>query len=400
MNQTSLKLFALPIFVCLEFEPNYTASSPAHMEIDKINLEEFLDESTSVFWVLDTRINKLEFISKSIEKLLNIKHEQMLEDPLCWVNQISLESLPHINSSYFKQKYLDHGNMEIPIELGFGQNKWLGIHWSRSIKNPNIITGWASDISAELEKKNSRKPIKDYMNDIYKYNTSGLVNINHELKSPINRILGLARLIEAANEEEGDLGNVVEMIEYNAGRLLGSINSLLELSKMGSKNEFAKLSQVDLSKTLFKLIPHYEKLASEKGIKIHFELDDFNLLLLGDEYLLSECCKIVIDNAIKFTEKGSITVRARSVSGTTKDSNRIELRIQDSGIGMHKEFLNSIFIPFKQESSGYNRNYRGLGIGMTLAKYYLKLLSGNIALESQKGEGTTVTMSFDQLSSN
>jgi len=160
------------------------------------------------------------------------------------------------------------------------------------------------------------------------------------------------------------------MIEYNAGRLLGSINSLLELSKMGSKNEFAKLSQVDLSKTLFKLIPHYEKLASEKGIKIHFELDDFNLLLLGDEYLLSECCKIVIDNAIKFTEKGSITVRARSVSGTTKDSNRIELRIQDSGIGM------------------------------TLAKYYLKLLSGNIALESQKGEGTTVTMSFDQLSSN
>jgi len=125
--------------------------------------------------------------------------------------------------------------------------------------------------------------------------------------------------------------------------------------------------------------------------KIEYKItnDASSAIISADKYSVYQIFTNLIDNAIKYTEKGEI-----SVSVNSTNENRVEIKISDTGIGMSDEYMPNLFMPFTQEEQGYSRTYEGNGLGLALVKKYCELNQADIKVESKKDEGTIVTVTF------
>ena len=129
--------------------------------------------------------------------------------------------------------------------------------------------------------------------------------------------------------------------------------------------------------------------AERKGITLSSAIETTDAGVVFDEYCLNQALTNLLDNAIKFTDRGAVTLRLyRATDGT------LSLELHDTGIGIGQEFLPKLFTPFSQEQSGNTRRFEGTGLGLTLVRKYLELNSSRISVESEKGNGTTFTVSF------
>ena len=218
-----------------------------------------------------------------------------------------------------------------------------------------------------------------------------LANISHEIRNPLNVMVGYTDMLrdilegKITQKEKAHL----KTIEQNAYRLMRIVNRILEYSQLETGT--IKLSPRLLNLNLFikSLIREYKPEAEEKGLQLYFESVVKNAEVMIDEISISHALSNIIDNAIKYTEKGEIRIKL------TRPNKYLTLSIADTGVGISKVFVSRLFDPFSQESEGYSKKkYEGTGIGMAIVKKHLDL--NNVALEinSEKGRGTTITLFF------
>lgn len=131
--------------------------------------------------------------------------------------------------------------------------------------------------------------------------------------------------------------------------------------------------------------------AENKGLMLSFSSDLSQGLIKGDEYCVTQALTNIVDNAIKYTEKGRIDIALND------NNDQIILFIKDTGIGISEEYLDEIFEVFTQESTGYTKRFQGVGLGLALSKRYLELCQATIDVESEKGVGTTFTLTFQKV---
>ena len=216
-------------------------------------------------------------------------------------------------------------------------------------------------------------------------------NISHEIRTPLNGILGMTSLIKESlaqyvSKDEVDYFNA---IDSSSKRIVRTTDMILNFSRL-------QVGEFSVSKKLLKLpaiinnlMTEYKSTADINSLEFTFENKCGDGSILADSYCISHAISNLIDNALKYTQKGFVKVTLyKDVNGT------LILDVKDSGIGIEEKYLKHLFEPYTQEEIGYSRPYEGIGLGLSLVKKFLDLNSSSISVVSKKGEGTTFTIHF------
>jgi PAS domain S-box-containing protein len=221
--------------------------------------------------------------------------------------------------------------------------------------------------------------------------SSFLANMSHEIRTPLNIILGYNELIAERLSELGDESHrqFLDAVANAGRRLQDTIHSILDLSKIEAQSFEVKPVEIDLKERIEMLVRDFQVLAARKGLKLDAEIDARADKVLFDEYCLNQALANLLQNAIKFTENGRITIKL------THDSDgSLCIRVIDTGVGIDADYLPKLFEPFSQEDSGYSRNFEGAGLGLALTRNYLALNGARLGVESEKGVGSVFTIHF------
>lgn len=215
-----------------------------------------------------------------------------------------------------------------------------------------------------------------------------LSTMSHEIRTPMNAIIGLTNLMLEENPREDQVESL-GLLKFSGENLLALINDILDFNKIeAGKVELEHIS-FNLKDIVQKHINLLKSRATKKGIQLNLSLDDhLPPVVAGDPTRLGQILNNLIGNAIKFTEKGAVTLSLR-VEQQRGEESRIEFMVQDTGIGIAGDKLDSIFENFSQASSDTTRKYGGTGLGLSIAQRLVHLMGGEIQVKSTPGVGTT-----------
>ena len=217
-----------------------------------------------------------------------------------------------------------------------------------------------------------------------------LANMSHEIRTPMNAILGDLQLLENTSLPD-ELRAVLKNASYSGQSLLTIINDILDYSKIESNQLQLEKASFSLTEVLDSITYDLDSLVSEKRIGFTVNKDEsYNEYWMGDLVRVKQIILNLSSNAVKFTEKGSVKINASSKVFKGKEA--IYLEVVDSGIGMSKEVTEHIFVRFTQADSSTTRKYGGTGLGMSITISLVKMMGGEIDIQSKQGLGTTVTI--------
>jgi len=238
----------------------------------------------------------------------------------------------------------------------------------------------------ELEEAKSRAEAANHAKSDF------LANISHEIRTPLNGILGMAQVLAAA-PLAAEQKEQVEAIVDSGKSLMAIVNDVLDLSKI----EAGRLEITPVDHDLGHLMRRLQKLwivrAEEKGIKLIVASDaSLPPRLKFDPVRARQCISNLMSNAIKFTERGMITVLASAESAA--DGATVVVRVEDTGIGMDEETRGKLFQPFTQADASTSRRFGGTGPGLSITRRLARLMGGDVTVESTPKRGTVFTLTF------
>ena len=230
---------------------------------------------------------------------------------------------------------------------------------------------------------------KDKAEEINRLKSAILNNMSHELRTPLIAIMGFADILESEINDPA-LKNMLSMISQGGKRLSETLNLILDLSKMESENLSIVTQPINLSELTRNITAAYEGAAKAKDITFKTVITE-NLVINTDERIYSQILDNLMNNAVKFTNTGGISVfldkEIKSMVGEEKYF--VVLKVVDTGIGLAPEDFNLIFEEFRQVSAGLSRSFQGTGLGLTITKRFVELLGGEITVESELKKGST-----------
>jgi len=219
-----------------------------------------------------------------------------------------------------------------------------------------------------------------------------LANVSHDLRTPMNGVIGLSELLKGTRLDKEQDG-YVESIRVCADTLLTLINDILDFSKLEAGKMKISTVPLNLRETITEVVRALRYTHRERGLETIEDLEKVpeDLVVLGDPVRLHQIFMNLLSNSYKFTPKGSVTVRAK-VTREGKGRVRLECSVSDTGIGIPEEQKSRLFRPFSQADSSTARSYGGSGLGLSICKAIIEdVLGGAIWLDSTPGVGTTVT---------
>ncbi len=214
-----------------------------------------------------------------------------------------------------------------------------------------------------------------------------LANMSHEIRTPLNAITGMAHLIRRGGLTP-EQGERLDKLEAAGEHLLGVINAILDLSKIDAGKFKLEESSLRIETILANVASMLRERARAKKIDLISEAHSLPHGLLGDPIRLQQALLNYATNAIKFTERGSVTLRVKALE-EDQDSVLLRLEVQDTGIGINPETLPRLFSAFEQADNSTTRKYGGTGLGLTITRLLAQLMGGNAGAESTPGVGST-----------
>ena len=225
--------------------------------------------------------------------------------------------------------------------------------------------------------------------------SSFLSNMSHEIRTPINAVLGLNEMIIRESEEPQTL-EYANSVKSAGNSLLGIVNDILDFSKIEAGKMDILPVEYHLSSTINDLVNLIAVKAIDKNLELKFNIDkNLPSKLIGDEIRIKQCVSNVLSNAVKYTEKGSVTL---NVSYRKEGDDSIYLRFQviDTGIGIKEEDLERLYSPFVRIEETRNRSIEGTGLGMNIVKNLLALMGSRLEVKSVYGEGSDFSFEVRQ----
>jgi signal transduction histidine kinase/CheY-like chemotaxis protein len=241
---------------------------------------------------------------------------------------------------------------------------------------------------ALLDEKDALEIAKEKAEESDRLKSQFLNNLSHEIRTPMNGIIGFMSLLNTPNLDEDSREEYMKIINQSGNRLMATINDIIELSKIEAKQHRVHTHVIHVQNFFDYHYHFFAKLTREKDIQFKIELAeiDQNLYIKSDKIKLDAILSILINNAIKFTPKGSVEVHA------SIDHQELKIEVKDSGIGIPNEKMEAIFKPFTQVDGSLTRDHEGAGLGLTLCKAHVEKLGGKITVQSQVGQGSQFTV--------
>lgn len=235
---------------------------------------------------------------------------------------------------------------------------------------------------------------KDKAEESDRLKTAFLANMSHEIRTPMNGIIGFTNLLANPSLTTETMLSYIEIINKSGDRLLGTVNDLIDISKLEAGLVNILIEDTSVGDLLDSLYRFFDREAVAKGIRLNYHKasSDHPLIIRTDEKKLNSILTNLVKNAIKYTNQGSVDFGFRELEG--KDNSKLEFYIRDTGIGIPKDRQEAIFNRFEQADIEDHNVYEGSGLGLTIAQTLAELLGGRIWLESTEGKGTTFFFSL------
>lgn len=252
------------------------------------------------------------------------------------------------------------------------------------------IFGMYKDITEQKLMFELLKQEKEKIEELNQLKSNFLFNISHEIRTPLNSILGFSDLLISELEEKNllELKEFAESIKRGGKRLLNLMDNIIEISLIESSKTELSFEEINITSIMEPVVNSFRVLAQEKELFLE-ETYQTDFIIKTDVKRLSLVFRNILDNALKFTDKGGINVVTYKQEISEKQKFGV-VEIKDTGIGISKEFISKLFEPFVQESTGLNREYEGIGLGLYLSKRLVEILGGKIEIVSESNRGTTV----------
>ncbi len=286
---------------------------------------------------------------------------------------------------------------ELPIITKSGEIRWWAISGAPNFDDKHNLIGSIGihmDITNKKRLEVALLQEKQKAEEAAKTQKDFLANMSHEIRTPLNAIVGFIRELEKQDLNDIQSG-FVKNSKYASKHLLSIVNNILDLTKIEAGEMTLDHNDFDLNQIINGVVAVLESKSKQKELDLKwFISEDNNLNFKGDAIKLEQILFNCIGNAIKFTNKGSITIECNVL----KDAvffQEIELVISDTGIGMEKQYLDTIFNKFSQEENRKFRNFGGTGLGMAITKELVDLMKGTIKISSQKGKGTSISITIN-----
>jgi two-component system phosphate regulon sensor histidine kinase PhoR len=213
-----------------------------------------------------------------------------------------------------------------------------------------------------------------------------IANVSHELRTPLTSIKGFAETVEAGLGESEEK-HYVEIIRKNANRLINIVNDLLTLSALEDKGFALNLEKVNMKELITDSTKLFEKQIKEKKLTLTIELPR-EIIIKADPFRLEQVFTNLIDNAVKYTEKGSIAISC------LKENDIVTIVLKDSGPGIPNDYLERIFDRFFVVDTSRSKKLGGTGLGLSIVKHIILLHNGTISVSSVVGQGSSFTITL------
>jgi PAS domain S-box-containing protein len=258
-------------------------------------------------------------------------------------------------------------------------------------ENNNIykVLGIAYDITDRKEAEENLKTAKKRAEEYDMLKSAFLANISHEIRTPLNAIMGFSQMIKKNYPNDEQLDGYVDIIMLSSNQLLEIIKEIIEISQLVSGKSNINYSEFSLYSLMDELYSGFQLMEDSKikqGIEFKLDMKQYPLkndLIVSDKDRLSQILKNILGNAFKFTYKGKIAFGCKRL-----DAFKLHFFVSDTGIGIEESKLQLIFDIFRRGDESFTRQFGGVGLGLTICKEMVRLMGGEIWVESKPGKGS------------
>jgi len=359
---------------------------------------EFADITSDFLWETDKDL-KTTFLSAKFEKLTGLPSSKALGEVL----RPSLfdEKNSKKNDDEFLQAFRSGDQVnDIPFQFRSKNDveKYLRVDAKPILDASGKLQGYRGGVK-DLTELNTAvrtaKEMKEIAETASQAKTNFLANMSHEIRSPIAIVTGMTGLLMESIRDP-DHSKYLRVIKDSSESLLTLINRILDVSKIESNKLSISLVNFNLHEMAENIRIAYSEISKSKDVQINLKIDkDVGQNQVGDKFRIEQVLRNLVDNAVKFTEKGEINIHI----GTHTGPETLRFSVSDTGLGIAEKKQQEMFEPFIQADESTSRKYGGTGLGLAICKQLVERMGGELWLESQPGKGSkfsfTITTSKD-----
>ena len=350
----------------------------------QFQMHSLLNNIDSIVYLKD-REGRVVIGNRKFEEFMHLKLEDIIGKSLC----IADNDITSMDKEVIEERKTVSLEKEV---LTLDGKKWMEFRKSPVVDEYGNVFG----ITVLVHDISERKTIEKYLLQTQeeaiqanKLKSELIANISHEIRTPIGGIIGFLELLDLSIKDEKPkrlLSNAMKSSKH----LLKLIDSLLDFSKIETGGMELSCSSFGLKELVIEVLEEIKTGKNSKGLDIELNFDEnISPVLYGDALKLSRVFNNILDNAIKFTDRGMINFCCKMLDDTDYYS-KIYFEITDTGIGVDEKIKDTIFDSFVQADSSITKKYEGVGLGLTICKHLLKIMGSEIHIESTRGVGTKV----------
>jgi len=400
-------------------------------DAEKLRVEQSLGESEErfrqltenireVFWLTAADQRRIFYVSPAYETIWGRSCRSLYESPRDWLDAIHPEDRAAVLKAALTRRAAGDYDQEYRIVRPDGEIRWIhdrAFPVRDSAGAVYRIAGIAEDITERKKAAEALKRVNEdlearvqertralmeanlKLRDVDRLKSEFLANMSHELRTPLNAIIGFSEIIQDGKagaisaEQKEYLGDILS----SARHLLRLINDVLDLSKVEAGRMEILPSTFSIDEMLAEVTQNVAPIMSVKGLKLVREIADDFPPITADRSKLLQILLNLASNAVKFTDRGAITIAARvrpDAPGAQAPAEKtiLEFQVRDTGSGIKAEDLPLLFQPFTQLEPSLQKRHEGTGLGLHLSRRLAELLGGELSVESAYGKGSTFTL--------
>ncbi len=351
--------FSQAIICTHDMQGNFLTANPSLLEVLGYELEDIIGKNIQSFLVEEDRLPFEDLYLNSIKENNKVR---------------GIFKVLHKNGSKVYLLYQNYRVEESPEDEAY-------------------IIAFSQDITDRIKAEKELKEAKKITEEIAKNKERFLANMSHEIRTPMNGIIGITSFLQKTelNEEQRSYLNIVQ---ESSNDLLTIINDILDLEKVGAGQIQLENIPFDIVRKTTTIIKLFEITAKNKGVEINFDnLVGDSLYIKGDPTRFNQVLNNLISNAVKFTSKGSVNIKAEKLQESENEI-KLQFSVTDTGIGIDPNNVEKIFQPFTQAYPETTRMYGGTGLGLAITKNLIELQGGTIWVNTEPKKGSTFSFSI------
>ena len=386
----------------------------AQIEKEKMSMDNIHAAMGSGFWSMDFN-EQAEIVSCTwsdvFRRMVGYESEEAFPNRIeSWIDLLYEEDKEQTLKEYWDTVMDFSGektyDVEYRLHTGHAGLRWFhaaGRLSRREDGSPITFSGLFVDIDDEKKMEELLAKQKTDLEDALaaaqhanRAKTTFLNNMSHDIRTPMNAIIGFTSLAAAHIEDKGKVQDYLAKITTSSNHLLSLINDVLDMSRIESGKVKIEEKETSLPEIMHDLKTIVQADVTAKQLEFYIDTADVvNEHVLCDKLRLNQVLLNLLSNAMKFTKPGGLVgVRIVQKVNALKGWASYDFQIKDTGIGMSKEFLEHVFEPFERERTSTISGIQGTGLGMAITKNIVDMMNGTIAVESEEGKGTTFTVSL------